>query len=81
MAEDPFAMISKFNAAAAAAPQQPAIDLGFGGGAAPESVGGGKGVLVDFGAAAAAPAAEPAAPAATEVHKIVTLEAANPTGA
>ena len=80
MAEDPFAMISKFNAAAAAAPQQPAIDLGFGG-AAPASVGGGKGVLVDFGGAAAAPAAAPAAPAATEVHKVVTLQAANPTGA
>jgi hypothetical protein len=38
-------------------------------------------VLVDFGGAAAAPAAAPAAPAATEVHKVVTLQAANPTGA
>ena len=53
MADDPFAMISKFNATNAAAPQQPAIDLGFGGGdaaaAAPASVGGGAGMLVDFG--------------------------------
>ena len=70
MGDDPFAMISKFNATNASAPQQPAIDLGFGGDDA-AAVGGG-----------AAPAPAPAAaPAATELHKIVTLEAANPTGA
>jgi hypothetical protein len=84
MADDPFAMISKFNATNAAAPQQPAIDLGFGGGdaAAPASVGGGAGMLVDFGGGGAAAAAEPASPkAATTLHTIATLEAAAPTGA
>ena len=74
-------MISKFNAAAAAAPQQPAIDLGFGGDAGAAPVGGGKGVLVDFAAGGAAPAAEPAPAAETEIHAVGTLEAANPTGA
>ena len=78
MADDPFAMISKFNATNASAAQQPAIDLGFGGGDA-AAVGGGAGVLVSFGGGDA-PAPAPAAAAATELHKIVTLEAANPIG-
>ena len=80
MGDDPFAMISRFNATNASAPQQPAIDLGFGGGDA-AAVGGGAGVLVNFGGGAAPAPAPAAAPAATELHKIVTLEAANPTGA
>lgn len=75
MAEDPFAMIKRMNEQNASAPAQPAIDLGFGGGAPQQTA---TGVTMDFTGGAAAPAGGSSSPkAAGNVHAIATLEAAS----
>jgi enamine deaminase RidA (YjgF/YER057c/UK114 family) len=78
MAEDPFAMIKRMNEQNAAAPAQPAIDLGFGGGAPQQTA---TGVSLDFTGGAAAPADQTSPKAPSSVHPIATLEAmAMPAG-